>query len=288
LYKYSDTFFERFNLSMRAAYESFIAAARKSSSDFPEDTGDEQIKPCLEDAYKRWLSEQIPGTGKTPCEYMDEAGFDDLIAMFSSGAVICDDDLPEIYLEKLLSYGDKAVDFLIETVSANTADENEQALIPAVMAARILGRQKIARAALPLIDILDKSCGVSELMQETARDALVNIGGAAVGLIIQEMDSADRSDETCEYLAMSLAEIGKGCRSDEIYSALKNAFNKLSDKAIAADCLARYGDGRAIPALRGYLIKNGEDLSRETFYDIVSAVRLLGGRTDDLKMPAKR
>lgn len=285
--EYSDIFFNSFNQIMKAAYETCIDNDKEHrAAGFSPD--DAALQSCLEDGYRKWLSEQFPGIGKTPAEYMEGVGFDELCGMFCRGTVICDDELPEIYVRKLLGFGDEAIDFLIATASGVKADADEDVLIPAVMAARLLGRQKCVRAVLPLIGILDSSRGVSELMQETARDALADIGPEAAGPIIEEMNSGSWSDETCEHLAMSLAEIGRNCRSDEIYSTLKNAFNTLPDKAVTAGCLARYGDGRAIPALRGYLIKNGENISRETFYDIVSAVRQLGGRIDDLKQAQKR
>ncbi len=280
---YSEIFFSSFNLSMRSAYDACMDTARGRSSDRLVDTESAGLKSCIKHEYEKWLSQKLPGTEKTPGEYMDETGFEEITGMFCLGAEICDDELPEIYLEKLLSYGDKAIDYLLGVAAGDTSEPNEDDPAPAVMAVRILGRQKIGKAVLPLIDVLDNSRGVSELMQETARDALAGIGREAAGTIIQEMSSGNRSDETCEYLAMSLAEIGKDHRSEDVYTALKNAFNMLPDKAVTADCLARYGDGRAIPALRGYLLKNGKNVSREIYYDIVSAVRLLGGRIDDLK-----
>ncbi len=289
--KYSEIFFSSFNLSMRAAYDSCIKTTEERAYDSFADTDSESLlEACLDNEYKRWLSEQLPGTARTPSEYLDEVGFDEITEMFCYGTEICDDELPAILNEKLLSYGDKAIDFLIKTAAGtgNISDSSEEEIARSVMAARLLGRYKTQKAVLPLIDIIEKSRGASELMQQTARDALTNIGQAAVSTIIQEMSSGKRSEETCEYLAMSLAEIGKDSPSDEIYSALKNVFNMLSDKVVAAACLAKYGDGRAIPALRGYLQKSGESISREAFYDIVSAVRQLGGRIDDLKQVRKR
>lgn len=273
---------------MRSAYDACMMPPRDSSSDSFTDAEGTDLQYCLDHEYGKWLSEQLPEIGKTPCEYMDEAGFEEITEMFCDGAEICDDEMPAIYLDKLLYYGDKAIDFLIGTAMKINTGQGEESPAPSVMAVRILGRQKSGKAVLPLINVLDASRGISELMQETARDALNGIGHTAVDLIIQEMSSGNRSDETCEYLVMSLAEIGKDCRSDEIYLALKNAFHQLPDKVVTADCLANYGDGRAIPALRGYLLKNGEDISRESFYDIVSAVRRLGGRIDDLKQVRER
>ena len=38
-----------------------------------------------------------------------------------------------------------------------------------------------------------------------------------------------------------------------------------------------YGDGRAVPMLRGYLERN-RDLDRALYYEIVGTIRSLGGR----------
>ncbi len=281
--KYSEIFFSSYNLSMQAAYDACIEATEGRTSDGFADTGSEGfIQASLDNEYERWLSEQLPEIGKTPSEYLNEAGFDEIKEMFCFGTEICDDELPEIFVEKLMSYGNEAIGFLLETAAG------EECLVRSVMAARLLGRYKVLKAVLPLITIIESSEAGTELMKETARDALADIGQAAVSSIVQEMSSGNRSEETCEYLAMSLAEIGRDHPTDEIYSALKNAFNMLEDKVVTAACLAKYGDGRAIPALRGYLQKSGENISREAFYDIVSSVRLLGGRIDDLKQVRKR
>jgi hypothetical protein len=283
LNKYSETFFKSFNLAMQAAYNACLKIAEERSSDVSVYSSNDDLQTCLDNEYKKWLSEPLQGTAKTPSEYLDGVGFDEIIEMFGYGAEICDDDLPQIYVEKLLGYGDDAVNFLAGTTVHITADADEGDMVQSVMAAKLLGRHKIETAVLPLISSLDRSQGAPGLMQETARDALVNIGKAAVDPILREMSAGKLSHEACEYLAMSLAEIGKHCRSDEIYSVLKKTFNELPDKAVTASCLAKYGDGRAIPALRGYLLKSGGKIDKVTFYDIVSAVRQLGGRIDDLK-----
>ena len=272
---YSEIFFKSFSQSIQEACESCIETDGEPSA--------AMIAPCLDSAYDKWLSEKLPEIAETPAEYLDGISFDEMKEMFSCGVSICDDDLPAIFVNKLSSFGDEAVDFLIDIVNNKTEVLNEDGAILAAMAARVLGRFKAVKAVLPLISALESSAGTTELIAEAVRDALIEIGPAAVEYILPGLNSGKYSDGACEYILMSLAAIGKCGRSEEIYLAIKKAFNELSDKALTASCLAEYGDGRAIPALRGYLLKNGATIDTMAFYDIVAAVRQLGGRIDDLK-----
>ncbi len=283
---YSEIFFKSFSQSIQEAYDCCIESDGEPSADTIA-KGSEDIQACLNSAYEKWMSEKLPGIAKTPAEYLDDISFDEIAEMFSCGASICDDDLPAIFINKLFSYGDEAVNFLIDIVIDKTEVTNEDRVIQVAMAARVLGRFKAEKAVLPLINTLEHSAGATELIAETVRDALIEIGPAAIGYILPELNSGKYSDGACEYILMSLAAIGKCCRSEEIYPALKKAFYEVSNKALTASCLAEYGDGRAIPALRGYLLKNGGNIDKMTFYDIVSAVRKLGGRIDDLKQVPK-
>jgi len=56
----------------------------------------------------------------------------------------------------------------------------------------------------------------------------------------------------------------------------------MSNKVLGAACLAAYGDGRAIPALRGYIEKNRNTIDSVTFFEIKGAIEKLGGNADDL------
>ena len=82
---------------------------------------------------------------------------------------------------------------------------------------------------------------------------------------------------------MALAEIGHTHKSEPVYRCLKNAFQSMDNKLIGALCLKSYGDGRAVPSLRGYLEKNRGKVDQETFNEIISVIRSLGGSIDGLQ-----
>lgn len=96
---------------------------------------------------------------------------------------------------------------------------------------------------------------------------------------------ADGLTGPCEDLVIILAEMGKDNKSDEIYYALKSAFRAMKNKLYATICLGNYGDGRAVPLLKGYINRNQGKIDRDLFYEILSAIQALGGDTSDINDP---
>ncbi len=295
--KYWEVFFESYNSAIKTEYDAYLRSNPENGSD-TDDSGS-LLQEMLKKGYDRWLNTPLEALGeKTPAEFTDGiSNFDEIAAVFSSGAVICDDELPQVYTDKLRSFGKQAVDFLIRTACGELPADVDDSFIPQVMAVRILGKWRAEEAVEPLIAVLADENEAYDLMCETVRDALIEIGSASIGVIAARLDSGPDLPETTaaslstdpdlpetakEYLLMALAEIGKTERSDKVYSILKKSFREMPGKSVAAACLAQYGDGRAIPLLRGYLERNSQNISRQTFYDIASAVKRLGGQTDDL------
>ena len=115
------------------------------------------------------------------------------------------------------------------------------------------------------------------------RAALASIGKAAIESMLATIGSMDPDSPQAEQLVMALSDAARGSGSEEVYRCLKSAFLNMSDKSVGAYCLGNYGDGRAIPALRGYLTKNKGSIGKDTFFDIISAIKRLGGSIDDLE-----
>ena len=59
----------------------------------------------------------------------------------------------------------------------------------------------------------------------------------------------------------------------------------MTNKIYAVICLMEYGDGRAIPMLKGYVNRNKHSIDRDLFYEIMSAVQNLGGDISDIEDP---
>lgn len=281
-------FFESYVLAVEAAYDAYIKIAEGNVNAAPG-SGDSRIEPFLRNEYGKWLNTPLEMLGNmTPSDYLETVtDLEQLTDMFIYGAAACDDELPENFIDKLYSFGEEAVGVLLEIAAGSQCGESGESFLAPVMAVKVLGKWKAARAVEPLIKLLYAEGEAYELLYETIRDALVSIGAPALDAVLDALDQTVRFSEyksiaAAEYLIMALAQIGHTNRSERIYKSLKRAFTQIPQKIVASECLADYGDGRAVPFLRGYLEKAGSSADRETYFEIVSAVRRLGGRTDDL------
>lgn len=279
----AETFFDSYSLAEAAAYDTYLKIAEGNlSKDCPKN--DDTIEVYLQKEIGKWLSTPLEmPIDMTPVAFLDTiSGLEQLTEMFICGAVKCDDALPEIFLDKFRDYGEDAINSLLGIIARWQADCSEEMMLVAVMAVKVLGEWKSSSVAEPLIQALGTGGDTRELMLETVRDALISIGESALESILSALDQGHHSQTTIEYLIMALSAIGRENPSDRIYKSLRNVFTQMSNKIAAASSLADYGDVRAIPALRGYLEKHIHLIDTQTFHEIVSAIRRLGGKTDDL------
>lgn len=280
----NEAFFESFNMSVEAAYDAYFKIAQK---DILRGLGgnEEELRTYVDSAAERWGGTPLKELGcKTPREYVASVEtLEELLGMFREGAVICDDDLPGIFLDRLRSFGDEAVEALLRICKdLSLLDGGEESFMIPIMAVQVLGEWKIAGAVDVLIGMLAYKGDVCDLLFEKVESSLVSIGEPAVGGILRAIEASGPDSPAGEYLLTALADAARGSRSEEVYRCLKNSFLNMSNKSMGAFCLGNYGDGRAVPALRGYLIKNRRDLDKNSFFDIISAIERLGGNIDDL------
>ena len=89
----------------------------------------------------------------------------------------------------------------------------------------------------------------------------------------------------CEDLLIMITNIGKKEKSDDIYSVLRQAFRYMTNKIYAVICLADYGDEKAVPMLKTYINRHQKTISRDLFYEMMSAIQNLGGDIADISDP---
>jgi len=95
----------------------------------------------------------------------------------------------------------------------------------------------------------------------------------------------DGMEGPCEDLVVMLTNIGKEKKSDDIYNALRLAFRSMKNKIYAVICFADYGDDRAVPMLKNYINRHQNDIGRDLFYEMMSAIQNLGGDIEDISDP---
>ena len=279
----AEFFFDSYSLAEEAAYDNYFKI-NEGNYNIDNHKNDNTIEAYLQNEIGKWLStpsEMLEDM--TPVEFLNTVrGLEQLTEMFTYGAVKCDNALPEIFLNKYRDYGEDAINTLLGIITHWQAECSEEMMLVAVMAVKLMGKWKVSSAAEPLIQVLGTGSDTCELMFETVTDALICIGMPALDSILSSLDQGLHSQTAIEYLIMALSAIGRENPSDRIYKSLRNVFTQLSNKIAAVSSLADYGDGKAIPVLRGYLEKHIHQIDAQTFHEIVSAIRCLGGKTDDL------
>lgn len=224
--------------------------------------------------------------GISPKEYIASVSkTDDLIDLFTQAALGCDRDIPNALTEALIAAGSKVYDILLD-IAFNKENRNheENVVIPAA-AIFVLGKTNSMEVLEKLIVLLKDCTEEDALIMESITNAIKHYGVKALEFVSKVIQKEDNIDFRTEYLIMILPELSKDSRSDEIYRLLKNSFLIMDNKILGASALAEYGDGRAIPAMRGFLEKNASKLDRETFYEIKKSIEILGGNIEGIVLP---
>jgi hypothetical protein len=222
---------------------------------------------------------------------------EEAVLLAENAAAFCDDEIPDIVKVKLGSFGQAVPKAIL--ISALDKDwEAEQAKVQdkaggslprkydAVISASFLRLLSEWQCLDCVGRILEKFLLLgepSELVAESVRSFLASLDPAPVEAVVSRLDEAARQAEykpAHEYLLIALTDIGKICPDDRIYRCLRESFRKMKNKAIGAICLGDYGDGRAVPVLRGWLDQNPDLADRQIFYEVISAIRRLGGTVD--------
>jgi len=224
--------------------------------------------------------------GLTPEEFIvgikDEA---ELLKLFEEAATSCDRDIPVILTKALVNAGELVIKRLQEIASDVDFRRDAENVAVAAAAISVLGNAKKAEVLQSLITLLMECSEDDALIMESISDAILQSGSEAVDIVCETVKKQEDIDFRVEYLVMILPQLSKNIKTDEVYKILKNSFQRMDNKILGASALAEYGDGRAVPALRGFLEKQARNLNRETFFEIKKAIEQLGGNIEGLVLP---
>jgi hypothetical protein len=222
---------------------------------------------------------------------------EECVEAFMIGADVCDDVVPKGLLERLLSFGEKAVVSLLDISLAedwrieeakDTMDARE-ALSGSMSAIRVLGRIGAIEAVEPILERYGTLEGPDEYIADVIQSFLQNIGEPAVASLLMRINNASRipAHSAEEDYVVALSQIGARVPDESIYQALRGAFRKLERKLIGVLCFGDYGDTRAVILLKNYLDRNQHALTRDIFYEAMSVIQKLGGDINDIRDPFK-
>lgn len=221
---------------------------------------------------------------------------DDAIEVFRIASAVSDVKPPKALAERVFSFGDEAVTKMILLAVSNDWDipgddllNSRDLLLPGMSAVRALGEQHCEESIGKILDRFCKIKAPDEYISDVVSEYLINMGPTVTDALMARIDSADilPANGPEEDLVVALAKIGAGHRSEAFFQSLRGAFRKMERKVIGALCLGDYGDGRAVPLLKGYLDRNLHTISREMFYETLTVIRKLGGDINDIQDPFK-
>ena len=269
---------ESYNKSVEAGFNSFLE--EHATSENCEIKVDEE--KLIAEIEEEWLNKEIAEIGNiTPKEYIRSfVSLEALVEFFISIASVSDVGAPDILIDRLKEYGKPAADMLFNLIKESLGSQDQSMSLAIPQAVYAIGCIRIDEYKIKLISLLIDSCK-DEMISEAICAAIALYDDTILEDLINTFNSTDQA-LVQEHLLTCVVEISKEHRSDEIFYFLKNAFRVVSNLKLSVEVLGDYGDGRAIPLLRGYVLKNIKEMDKATFNHMRAVIKKLGGEIDDL------
>jgi hypothetical protein len=283
----AEILFESYNMAVEESYNKIFMSNKSHDLLNVED---ETIKQHLAKDLEKWANDSsVELDGMSPTDYFNS--IDDmaqLIDLFELAAKVCDNDIPNPLLDRLKTFNEVAESKLLALATDERLLYDEEAQIVSLMAIRTIGKWKAVSALEPLLQLLFGIEEDNEVIIEEILNTMTQLGSNAAQRIIEILDESSTIGNVEEYLLDTLVKLGINQKDrslyDLIFKTIKSVFSKMENKLFGAICLGNFGDGRAIPALRGFVEKNKDTIDYETFMEIKSAIHRLGGNMDDIEI----
>ena len=294
--KQAEMLFSEYNLELAKVYDRILDGV-KSEADFAAPDFQSMLQNEVFNSLQPWFSEKLDGLSEdTPEGFFDSLmTIDETMEVFSLAAEMVDGDLPDLLMLRLGAFGEEAITRLLDLALAHDwtpaegVEDNDfrDSILVHMAALRVLGMWNVKAAIHPVLSRFLSIDTPDELVAESVKDFMIPYGNAIVSELITCLDEGSQGGLVgpYEYLVIGLTEIGKEDSSEEIFQCLRRVFRAMEHKVIASICLGDYGDGRAVPLLKGYLDRHTHDVDRQFFYETLSAIKRLGGDTTDITDP---
>lgn len=268
---------QSYNLAVEAGFNSYLEKhATRQNSEVKIDE-DKLIKE-IED---KWLNIVIAEIGNvTPKDYINSLiSLEALIEFFIDIAAVSDIGVPDIVIDRLKEYGKPSADMLFDFVKASFDAKDQSKNLEISQAVYAIGCLRHEEYKEKLIKLLVEC--TDDMISEAICAAITEYEDTILEELFKTFNETDQ-EEVRENLLICVAEISREHPSDEIFLFFKNAFRVVSNIKIIAEVLGDYGDGRAIPMLRGYILKNMDSIDKDTFNLMRAVIKKLGGEIKDL------
>lgn len=269
---------QSYNLAVDSGFNSYLEEhATMENCEIKID--EEKLLAQIEES---WLGTELSQLDNiTPAEYIKSlSSLKELTEFFIDIASVSDVGVPNILMDRLREYGKAAADVLFGFIEAWQTTREAKSVLAVSQAVYAIGYLRVDEYREKLIGLL-LDCFRDDLISEAICAAIVEYDNTILNELIKTFHATGQ-DLVREHLLMCIAEISKDNPSDEMFYFLKNAFRVVSNLKLAVEVLGDYGDGRAIPLLRGYILKNVKEMDKSTFNHMRAVIKKLGGEIDDL------
>ena len=236
--------------------------------------------------------------GKSMNEYFAGLSFGELTQILEFCAIELDRGVPQSVINALVSIEDsrEVEEYARRMVkdSAWTEDElKDEDTLFEMEFQKVKASLKVLAGrhdASLIADVLDRFMSYPKthsFVADSIAEYIESFPDESTKAIIARLDEHkdDGMEGPCEDLVIMLTNIGKEKKSDDIYDALRVAFRCMTNKIYAVICFADYGDDCAVPLLKNYINRHQKDISRDLFYEMMSAIQNLGGDIEDVSDP---
>ena len=236
--------------------------------------------------------------GKSMNEYFASLPFDELKEIIEYSALELDRGVPDSIVsaassasdrDDVISYSESVIRSAAWT-DEELSDEDslfEMEFQKVKACFRILASMKESGLLSMVIDRFMSYEKVPDFVADSVAEYIEAFPSESVPLMISILEERKETglEGPCEDLVIMLTNIGKEDHKDEIYDALRMAFRFMNNKNYAVICLADYGDIKAVPMLKSYINRHQDTISRDLFYEMMSAIQNLGGDISDISDP---
>lgn len=281
----AEVLFESYNMAFEKSYDEIFMSNK--SHEFLN-IEDESIRKQLEVNLANWENRpDVNLGGISPKDYFKTfTELEQLLELFKMAAKLCDSDIPGPLLDRLKTFKDDAVKELLGLAADKKLLNDDDEQIISLMAIRTIGKWKSVNSLESLTKLIFEVDEDNEIIIEEILEAMIQLGQSAAERIMEILNESSNIGNLEEYLLDTLVKIGVNIKDrsfyDLIFRTIKSTFNKMENKLFGAICIGNFGDGRAIPALRGFVEKNKDSIDYETFMEIKSSIHRLGGDMDDI------
>jgi hypothetical protein len=248
----------------------------------------DQIAVKINTELNKWETAALPALGgDTPRLYFEKltnlVDFIDIIDLMVQKDVLIISDSFYLSVEKLKINDLEELINLIESIQideSNSLDSKQKAIV--ILAGYTKSNLFLPGISRIFIELNEEKS--DRLSFDHIIDAFTSIGRPSIESlisIVEEIDGLHTEGFKSELAILTLAGIARDYKNEEIYMFIKKCFRESDRKIIVASAFSIYGDGRAIPAIRGHVSKNIDNITPGEYFEFNKAVTELGGDMSD-------